>query len=284
MRIVLVALIAFLATTVSSASASAQIVEGSKDLGAVWFVGDSITQSNADGDSSGSPRSELYTLLDDNGYTLTYTGHHTVNPEGLLVTGSTATTNLLLYHSGVSASVIGDNVGNRIGMTENLSSHWNSGRLATVKPDVILIMLGTNDIGVNIDLDNAPGRLSNYIDQIYAQPGVGDPSIFVASVPPSRRSADRIAATAAFNSAVPGIVSAQQGLGRDVHFVDQFTPLNDDYDNLIRSDNLHTNAAGNAVLAQQWFNGIESVSSVPEPSSALILGLSVVAFSLRRKR
>lgn len=284
MRAILVALIAFLLTTVTSASASAQIVAGSKDLGAIWFVGDSITQSNADGDDNGSPRSELSTLLDDNGYSFTYTGHFTANPEGLLVTGSTETTNLFQYHSGISASVIGDNVGNRIGMTENLSAHWNSGRLATVKPSVILILLGTNDIGVNIDLENAPGRLSNYIDQIYDQPEVGDPTVFVASVPPSRRSAERIAATAAFNSAVPGIVSAQQGLGRDVHFVDQFTPIDNDYDNLIRSDNLHTNAAGNAVLAQQWFNGIESVSSVPEPSSALILGLSVVALSLRRKR
>ena len=30
-----------------------------KDLGAIWFIGDSITQSNADGDANGSPRKSL---------------------------------------------------------------------------------------------------------------------------------------------------------------------------------------------------------------------------------
>ena len=56
-----------LVITISSGSAMAQIVPGSKDLGAIWFVGDSITQSNADGDANGSPRSELYNLLNANG-------------------------------------------------------------------------------------------------------------------------------------------------------------------------------------------------------------------------
>jgi len=263
---ILLTLTACLATTLSFSSATAQIVAGDQDLGAIWFVGDSITQSNADGDSNGSPRSELYELLNDSGYSFSFTGHRTNNPEGLPVTGSTPATNLHQYHSGISGSVIGDNSGNRTGMTQNLASHWNSGRLATVKPSIILIMLGTNDISNNIDIANAPSRLSNYIDQIYTQPGVGNPSIFVASIPPNGRSTTQSNNVISFNSAVPGVVSAQQALGRDVHFVDQFTPLNDNFDELMRSDQLHTNAAGNASLAQQWFDGINSIVSLEEPT------------------
>ena len=152
------------------------------------------------------------------------------------------------------------------GMTQNLPSHWNSGRLATVKPNIILIMLGTNDIGVeDVDVVNAPDRLANYIDQIYNQPGVGNPSIFVASIPPNRRTTRETTDVMNFNSAVPGIVSAQQALGRDVNFVDQFTPLNDNFDTAFRPDRLHPNATGNVILAQQWFNSIASAAPAPEP-------------------
>ncbi len=56
------------------------------DLGAIWCIGDSITQSNADGDSSGSPRKALYDLLIANDYDFTYTGHFTANVDGLPTT------------------------------------------------------------------------------------------------------------------------------------------------------------------------------------------------------
>ena len=133
---------------VSSGSVTAQITPGSKDLGAIWLVGDSITQSNADGDPDSSPRSALFDLLTANDFSFSFTGHRTNNIEGLPVTGSTPATNLFQYHSGVSGAILGDTLRFMTGMTQNLPSHWNSGRLATVKPNIILIMLGTNDIGV----------------------------------------------------------------------------------------------------------------------------------------
>ena len=265
MRSLLLALFACFATTIAFDSATAQ-TPGSKDLGVIWFVGDSITQSNADGDLESSPRSALFDLLTANDYSFSFTGHRTNNIEGLPVTGSTPATNLFQYHSGVSGSILGDTLRFMTGMTQNLPSHWNSGRLATVKPNIILIMLGTNDIGVmDVDSINAPDRLANYIDQIYNQPGVGNPSIFVASIPPNRRTNRETTEVIGFNSAVPGIVSAQQALGRNVNFVDQFTPLNDNFATAFRPDRLHPNATGNVILAQQWFNGIAAAATEPEP-------------------
>lgn len=244
-----------------------------KTIGAVWFIGDSITQSNADGDGNGSPRKALYDLLIANGYSFTFTGHYTANVDGLPASGDTPETNLYQYHSGVSGSVIGNDLNGRVGITQNLPGFWTSGRLAAVKPNVVLIMLGTNDVDQNVDLANAPGRLTTLLNTLYAQPGVGTPRVMVASIPPNRTSPDDPANTAAFNAAVPGVVNAQRALGRNVSYVDQFTPLENAYATNMSGDNLHTNATGNATLAQQWFNAIASVPpsapaiSVAQPSN-----------------
>jgi len=243
----------------------AGIVPGSKNIGAVWFIGDSITQSNADGDSGSSPRKSLYDLLMANGYTFTFTGHYAANVDGLPSTGSTPETNLYHYHSGISASVIGSDINGRVGMTQNQSTFWSSGRLATVKPNVILIMLGTNDVDQNIDLANAPTRLTTLINTIFAHRGVGNPTVLVASIPPNRTTVPTDPTnTAAFNAAVPGVVNAQLALGRDVRFVDQFTPLENGYATNMRSDNLHTNTTGNNTLALQWFNMIQFLVNTPD--------------------
>jgi lysophospholipase L1-like esterase len=250
----------------------AGITPGSKNIGAVWFIGDSITQSNADGDGSGSPRKSLYDLLVANGYTFSYTGHYTASVDGLPASGGTVETNLYQYHSGISGSVIGSDVSGRTGMTQNLPAFWTSGRLATVKPNVILIMLGTNDVDQSIDLTNAPARLTTLVNTIYSQPGVGTPSIFLASVPPNRTDYADPFNTTAFNAAVPGVVSSLQALGRKVRFVDQFTPLNNAYATNMGGDNLHTNAVGNATLALQWFNAIAALATpLSVPPTALEL-------------
>src|SRR4051812_32035824 len=99
------------AFSLSSVLAHAAITAGSKSIGAVWFVGDSITQGNADGDSTGGMRANVQGKLPGAGYTFTYTGHSTANTEGLPATGSGITGNLYQYHSGVSGAVIGTNTG-----------------------------------------------------------------------------------------------------------------------------------------------------------------------------
>lgn len=258
----------------------AGIVTGSRDIGGVYFVGDSITQGNADGDASGSPRKSLCDLLLANAYTFSFTGHHAVNADGLTATGATPETNLYYFHSGVSGSVIGNNVDARVGMTQNLPAHWTGGRLASVKPNVVLIMLGTNDINSDIDRGSAPARLGAYLDTLFSLPGIGSPTVLVASIPPNRTSAGKPQWVADFNTGVPGIVGSQRALGRDVHYVDQFTPLENGYSLLMSSDNLHVNAAGNDSLARQWFNKIEEIvngSAATGTGPLLVAGAAVSA-------
>jgi len=258
-------------------STNAAIVAGSKNIGAVWFIGDSITQSNADGDTSGSPRKSLYDKLNTGGYTYSYTGHSTSDPGGLPSDAA------YLSHSGVSGATIGANLGGRTDITAGIPGWWSSGRLATVKPNVILIMIGTNDTDINLNVTTAPDRLTTLVNTIYAQPGIGNPTIFLASIPPNKSSTAANDRVIAFNAAIPGIVTAFQNQGKDVYFVDQYSTIDANRTGLM-GDNLHTNAAGNDALAQNWYNAIQSRVNIPEPSSSLIAWVGATGLLALRRR
>lgn len=239
-----------------------QIESNSKDLGAIWFIGDSITQSNADGDKGGSPRKSLYDLLRQNDYHFTYTGHHKVNLDGLPTSEAPPIDDLYAYHSGLSGYLIGAEGGmpdNKKfkGVASNLKDYWGSGRLAEVKPNIILIMLGTNDAGRDYNMEKAPARLTALLDMIYALPEVGHPKIFLATIPPNRRSEKEAQAVIEFNQSITSIVETLSAQGKEVFLVDQFTPINDAYEQNMRRDNLHPNATGNDTMAEQWFDAIE---------------------------
>lgn len=236
---------------------------GSKDLGSIWFIGDSITQSNADKDNKGSPRKSLYDLLTKDSYHFTFTGHRTNNVDGLPKTGSKPTSNLYHYHSGLSGYLIGDDKPMKTtkklqGLMSNLDKHWKKGRLAKVKPDIILIMLGTNDINQGYEIESAPKRLRVLLDKIYSLPNIGTPKIFLATIPPNGKTEEVKTNTVIFNKSVPLIVSDYKAQGKDIYFVDQFTPINDDYEAAMCSDNLHPNSKGNDLMAQQWFEAIQA--------------------------
>jgi lysophospholipase L1-like esterase len=223
------------------------------NLGDIWFIGDSITQSNADGDANSSPRKSLYDLLKPQNVTFTYTGHFADNVDGLPASGGTAETNLYQYHSGVSGIRIGNA---NDGMIQNLPSFWGQGRIATVKPEIILMMLGTNDVLGDVDAQTAPARLSALINEIMSFSGIGSPTIFVSTIPPSNLGAAATARALAYNSALPNIIAAQRVAGRDIILVDAFTPLNANYANTMQPDGLHPNATGNGVIGQVWYNAI----------------------------
>jgi len=247
-------------------SAQAAVQYGSKNIGAVLFLGDSITQGGSDNDGTRTVRSCLYQLLTAGGYTFNYTGHSTANPEGLPTTGSTASSNIYQYHSGVAGSVIGANVMSggtvsRYGLTQSLPIWWGSGRLAVMKPNLILLMIGTNDVDTNLDLANAPKRLTTLLNTIYAQPNVGNPTILVATIPPNRTANTKPAAVANYNAALPAVVKSFQDANRDVYLVDQFTDLNNNFGAvMIGTGNLHPNGNGDFCIARNWFTAIQELT------------------------
>lgn len=252
-----------------ASQAAAGIQAGSKKLGAVWFIGDSITQSNCDGAGDNSPRKALHDLLKAKGYSFTFTGHHTVNPDGLPITGNAPAENLFQFHSGISGSVIGSNNGTRTGMTQNLTTFWGSGRLAQVKPNIIIIMLGANDVNSNIDTAAAPARLENLIAEIGKLPDIGNPTIILSNITPNRvpasKAQDRVTT---YNEQVSALADQLRASGKDVHFTDVYTPVNTEYEKTMnihtpekpRFDHLHPGRYGNEVMAMQWFAKIQELA------------------------
>jgi len=247
----------------------AAIVPGSKNLGAIWFVGDSITQGVADQDPSGfTMRSAFYNYLTSQGYTFSYTGNWTANSNGLPITGAGPADNLYQYHSGVSGAVIGTNFAGRVGIMQNIPAWWtsSSSRLSFARPNVILLMIGANDANLGIDISNAPSRLSQLIATIYAQPGIGRPTILVATITPDRANARAPTNVFLLNAGIPDVVQQYQNLGNDVYMVDNYTLLNANYTASMNTDNLHPNAVGNNFMASNWLSTISGYVGATVPA------------------
>ncbi|RCG29918.1 GDSL family lipase [Sphaerisporangium album] len=121
--------------------------------------------------------------------------------------------------------------------------------LRSYTPRTILLHIGTNDMGQNYDVANAPARLSALIDKIRAT--VPTVELFVAQVTPAADPAfeSRIQA---FNAAVPGVVAQK---GPMTHLVDMHTG----FTTADLADGLHPNQGGYDKMAARWFSALQSV-------------------------
>ncbi len=233
-----------------------------KDLGKIMPMGDSITLGVGD---DGGYRDPLYTLLTNAGHTFTFVGSDTGNATTTLSNANQT------HHEGHSGYIInGAGSGaTRPGLDENLNT-WIGP--SGVSPDIILLMIGTNDMGTGYDVANAPTRLKNLITNIYnKQPDV---SLYVASLTPFPAVEE---AVHTFNAALPGIVSEFRK-SKDIHLVN----MHDALTAADLPDSLHPGAVGYDKMAQTWYNALV----VPEPScvAMLLTGLLALSGYLWRKR
>jgi lysophospholipase L1-like esterase len=140
-----------------------------------------------------------------------------------------------------------ENEGHRGWTIEQISEQideWQS----TYTPDVVLLMIGTNDTARSVGLATAPNRLSALITRICtANPAA---QVFVAKIVGMKNGAGQKNVNA-FNAKIPAIVAAH---GSRVHLVDQST-----VDGLDLRDNLHPDDVGFAKMSYNWFRGLEKV-------------------------
>jgi len=195
----------------------------------IMALGDSITKG-AGSSTTSSYRADLWRrLVDQAGYAIDYVG------------------------SQVSGKLPDrDNEGHsgwRIGQIAESIDGW----LATYRPDVVLLHIGTNDLKSDDVAAGAPDRLSALIDKIRA--GAPAATVIVAQIVPSSDAAIT-ARVVKYNAAIPGIVAAK-GTPK-VRSANLFRGFNVATD---LADRLHPNDAGYAKMAMTWYAALVPVLS-----------------------
>lgn len=214
-------------------------------------LGDSITQ----GLISGGYRSPLCVLLSKAGYSFRFVGSHAVNPTPLLVDSGNA------HHEGHSGYSLGHVLSNIDGGTSN-GGHWIDGLPGTrepVYPDIILLMIGTNDLGSH-RREVAP-TLADY-DRLIEKLSAMRPQavIIAATLIPYTGSLEKYPVREQhqleFNAALPGIVKKHQAAGRRVVLKDMRPTVLPEH---VSKDGVHPTQEGYEMIAAAWFEAIQAL-------------------------
>ncbi len=131
--------------------------------------------------------------------------------------------------------------------------------LANDRPDVILMMLGTNDVLQQHDLGGLLGRLDGLVGHVFsAQKTV---TLVIASITPlSDRSRDAVAQT--YNSGIPLIIAKYRARGVKIIFADMHGALDPDAD---LSDGVHPTASGFQKMADVWTTALTGIAPAAPP-------------------
>jgi lysophospholipase L1-like esterase len=136
-----------------------------------------------------------------------------------------------------------------------ISGMITNNALTNYHPHIVLLMIGTNDINGNVDINNAPTRLGTLIDDITTR----SPSslVVVASIIPSRTDGTN-QRFQAYNTSMRSLVQMRATAGKHVVFLDNYAAISKDsnYKTALLADNLHPNAAGYVILGQSFYGVI----------------------------
>ncbi|NJK39016.1 MAG: hypothetical protein HC835_10155 [Oscillatoriales cyanobacterium RM2_1_1] len=149
--------------------------------------------------------------------------------------------------------------------------------IPTFQPDVILLMIGTNSVGGDVDRTNS--QMDALLDSI-----INDNSftgeLLVSTIPPIRpdgRFEGRIPGVEAFNAQLPVLVDQYAQQGANITFVDMINTPNglttDDITAPPLDAGIHPTVEGYDKIAQFWFNALlpqlGSTQPVSDPNNAI---------------
>ncbi len=121
--------------------------------------------------------------------------------------------------------------------------------LETQRPDVVLCMIGTNDMFGDAPPDEAVADLDSLI-RIIVRSSIR-PILLVSSIPPIGWGFDN-AALEAYNRGADSLVQQYAADEQQVYFVDVFARMSED----MLFDGVHPDSTGNYCIAQTWFDGL----------------------------
>jgi lysophospholipase L1-like esterase len=202
-------------------------------------LGDSITDG-AGSSHGASYRLELFRLSLMNNKKLTFVGSHESGPN---MVDNVAFPKKQEGHSGWTI----DDGGGRSGLYPKMQE-W----LTAQPPHIVTLMIGTNDVDINLDVANAPKRLGLLLDRIiqYAPNAL----IVVAQMVPTTDDTEN-QRVMAYNNAIPDQVKTRADAGKHVTMVDMYAGFtkNANYKTEYMNDKLHPKDAGYVVMANIWW-------------------------------
>jgi len=221
-------------------------------------VGDSITLGKDT--KTGGYRSVLFDWLNATGYTIIYVGNgDNGDPANATSTSSEMTTPR--SHEGYGSFRI-DMILNG-GTAERRTGPPIKTTIEKYKPDVVLLMIGTNDVIQNWELDKINDRLEKLIETLFEADN--QMTLVVASIPPIKRPAwaDKENNVIAYNAAIPGIIAKQKALNRKISFVDVHAAL--EKGGVLDAGGVHPNKTGYQKIAAVWYQGLTGETAPPPP-------------------
>jgi lysophospholipase L1-like esterase len=220
-------------------------------------AGDSIT--NGDGEQGGY-RKYLYDALTKKGYKIDMVG-----PNGK----DNASANGISYddnHAGFSGYQIkevpswGQQQGGKGSLYNELK---NNNAVKNANPDIILLMIGTNDLTANRSMDACASDLRAMLDYMLADMS-SDGVIFLCTVPEHTAYGGNTQKIGNYNNTVKSVAEEYASKGKNVKFADVHGCL--DGMNDISGDQLHPNGGGYKKIGNFFADTIDSYlkASAPE--------------------
>jgi lysophospholipase L1-like esterase len=118
-------------------------------------------------------------------------------------------------------------------------------------------MIGTNDMGTNNDVANAPARLAKLIDTIISTSP--NALLVVAQITPTGDDTlNGLIQT--YNAAMPALIKTRAESGKHIILVDMYSAFTADanYRNDYMNGSLHPNDAGYNVMGDIWYAALAS--------------------------
>jgi lysophospholipase L1-like esterase len=206
-------------------------------------LGDSITWGVGD-EANGGYRGPLFELILAAQQKATFTGSVMNGPEEV---SGVSFPQRNEGHSGWTISTPNGPSGPVAGISGLIPSPaFDSGSGGS--PHIILMMIGTNDVGNSTGAEMAD-RLEALIDKITG--AAPDALLVVAKICPVSWASSVVTA---YNNAIPGIVEEKAAEGKHVALADMNTGFNSG--TMFVMDNLHPNQAGYEFMAERWYEVI----------------------------
>lgn len=151
------------------------------------------------------------------------------------------------------------------GKTIDYLNQYDATYLSAAKPDVVLLMIGTNDLRTSTASAMIGDLRALIVSITDNQPNA---AIFVSTIPPVHNATQNSIATA-YNNAIPGLV-AELDDTRKVKFVDMRDLTLSDVTAPPADSGVHPTSAGYAKIADHWFDALAAAGVFENDRDTLI--------------